>query len=131
MAQDNDDTKPTVEDVDRVIREHDRIKVSGQDMKKAITERIAKGHGPSEDVQLKKGESLWDLADRVIGTAVGIVMTKYKLTAAQGFTLLVNASQHTNRKLRDLAADTVQNQKMPLRPTVTDQLLIKISAGRS
>jgi hypothetical protein len=69
MAQDNDDTKPTVEDVDRVIREHDRIKVSGQDMKKAITERIAKGHGPSEDVQLKKGESLWDLADRVIGTA--------------------------------------------------------------
>ncbi len=70
-------------------------------------------------------------SNRVIGTAVGIVMTKYKLTAAQGFTLLVNASQHTNRKLRDLAADTVQNQKMPLRPTVTDQLLIKISAGRS
>jgi len=25
----------------------------------------------------------------------------------------------------------VQNQKMPLRPTVTDQLLIKVAAGRS
>lgn len=69
MAEDNDDTKPTAEDVNRVIREHDRIKVSGQDMKQAIKERIAKGHGPSEDVQLKKGESLWDRADRVIDAA--------------------------------------------------------------
>jgi len=70
-------------------------------------------------------------SNRVIGTAVGILMAKYKLTAAQGFQLLVSASQHSNRKLRDLAADTVQNQKMPLRPTVTDQLLIKVTAGRS
>jgi len=69
MSRDDDDTKPTVEDVDRLIREHDRIKVTGQDMRTAIKERIAKGHGPSEDVQLKKGESLWDRADRVIGTA--------------------------------------------------------------
>ena len=70
-------------------------------------------------------------SNRVIGTAVGIVMAKYRLTATQGFQLLVTASQHSNRKLRDLAADTVQNQKMPLRPTVTDQLLIKVAAGRS
>jgi hypothetical protein len=69
MAKDNDDTKPTVEDVDRVILEHERIKVAGQDMKQAIKERIAKGHGPSEDVRLKQGESLWDRADRAIGTA--------------------------------------------------------------
>lgn len=66
MAEDNDDTKPTIDDVDRVIREHDRLKVIGQDMRKAIKERIAKGHGPSEDVQVKKGESLWDRADREI-----------------------------------------------------------------
>ena len=70
-------------------------------------------------------------SNRMIGTAVGIVMAKYRLTATQGFQLLVTASQHSNRKLRDLAADTVQNQKMPLRPTVTDQLLIKVAAGRS
>lgn len=69
MAEDNDDTKPTVEDVDRVIREHDRIKVTGQDMRKAIEERIAKGRGASKDVQIKKGESLWDRADRVIDAA--------------------------------------------------------------
>ena len=69
MAEANDDTKPTVEDVDRVIREHDRIKVTGQDMRKAIEERIAKGRGASKDVQIKKGESLWDRADRVIDAA--------------------------------------------------------------
>ena len=69
MAKDNDDTKPTIEDVDRVISEHDRKKVAGQDMRKAIEERTAKGPEASQSVNFKKGESLWDRADRVIGAA--------------------------------------------------------------
>jgi len=69
MAKDNDDTQPTVEDVDRVIREHDRKKVTGQDMRKAIEERTAKGKEAAEDVQVRKGESLWDRADRIIDAA--------------------------------------------------------------
>ena len=68
-AKDNDDTKPTVEDVGRVIREHDRKKVTGQDMRKVIEERTAKGKEAAEDVQVKKGESLWDRADRIIDAA--------------------------------------------------------------
>ncbi len=69
MAKDHDDTKPTIDDVDRVIREHDRKKVTGQDMRKAIEQRTAKGQEAAADVQVKKGESLWDRADRVIDAA--------------------------------------------------------------
>ena len=68
-ATDNDDTKPTVEDVDRVIQEHDRRKISSQDMKKAIEERTAKDQEASTKVHFKKGESLWDRADRVMDAA--------------------------------------------------------------
>ena len=69
MAKDSDDTKPTIEDVDRVIREHERKDVTRQDIKKAIEERIAKSQEASEDVHFKKGESLWDRAARVIDAA--------------------------------------------------------------
>lgn len=69
MAKNHDDTKPTIEDVDRVISEHDRKKVAGQDMRKAIEQRTAKGQEAAEDVQVRKGESLWDRADRVIDAA--------------------------------------------------------------
>ena len=69
MAKDHDGTKPTIEDVDRVISEHDRKKVTGQDMRKAIEERTAKGQEASQSVNFKKGESLWDRADRVIDAA--------------------------------------------------------------
>ena len=69
MAKDSDDTKPTIEDVDRVIREHERKDVARQDIKKATEERIAKGQEVSQDVHFKKGESLWDRAARVIDAA--------------------------------------------------------------
>jgi hypothetical protein len=69
MAKDKDDTKPTIEDIDRVIRERERKDIAGQDMKKAIEERTAKGQEASTDVRVKKGESLWDRADRVIDAA--------------------------------------------------------------
>ena len=55
-------------------------------------------------------------SNRVIGTAVGIVMATYQLTAQQAFQLLVAASQHSNRKLRDIAADVTTTGRLPLRP---------------
>ena len=55
-------------------------------------------------------------SNRVIGTAVGIVMTTYRLTAEQGFDLLVKASQHSNHKLRDVAADVAATGALPLAP---------------
>jgi hypothetical protein len=69
MAKNSDDIKPTIEDVDRVIREHERKDVARQDIKKGIEERIAKGQEASRDVHFKKGESLWDRAARVIDAA--------------------------------------------------------------
>jgi DNA-binding response OmpR family regulator len=66
-------------------------------------------------------------SNRVIGTAVGIVMASYRLTAQQGFQLLVTASQNTNSKLRDIAARVVETGALPLRPTMIDDLIIRVA----
>jgi hypothetical protein len=41
----------------------------------------------------------------LIGQAKGIVMERYKLDSLKAFALLVRTSQHTNLKLRDIAAE--------------------------
>ncbi len=69
MAKDADDTKPTLEDVDRMIRDHERKGTAGQDPRKAVEEGIAKGPEPSKQVRVRKGESLWDRAGREIDAA--------------------------------------------------------------
>jgi signal transduction histidine kinase/DNA-binding response OmpR family regulator len=66
-------------------------------------------------------------SNRVIGTAVGIVMASYQLTAEQGFQLLVAASQNTNSKLRDIAARVVDTGALPFRPTMIDDLIVRIA----
>lgn len=43
----------------------------------------------------------------LIGQAKGILMERHRLTSAQAFDLMVAASQHHNRKLRDIAARIV------------------------
>ena len=42
-----------------------------------------------------------------IGQAVGILRERYKLDADQAFAVLVRFSQHSNRKLRDIATDLI------------------------
>lgn len=44
---------------------------------------------------------------RTIGAAIGIIMSSRSATQDEAFAVLRSASQHTNRKLRDLAADIV------------------------
>jgi signal transduction histidine kinase/DNA-binding response OmpR family regulator len=68
-------------------------------------------------------------SNRAIGTAVGIVMASYQLTAQQGFQLLVAASQNTNSKLRDIAARVVDNGALPFRPTMIDDLVIRAATS--
>lgn len=46
-------------------------------------------------------------SNRAIGAAMGIIMARELLTREQAFDRLRTASQHRNRKLRDLAADVV------------------------
>jgi len=67
-------------------------------------------------------------SNRIIGTAIGILMTNHRLSAAAAFQLLVGASQHSNRKLRDIAADVTTTGRLPLRPTLTDELLIRVTS---
>lgn len=45
---------------------------------------------------------------REIGAAIGILMASRRLTEEASFALLVRTSQHTNRKVRDLAAEVVR-----------------------
>ena len=47
-------------------------------------------------------------SNRVIGTAIGILMAVRRISEAEAFDLLRVASQHSNRKLREIAEDVVR-----------------------
>jgi len=51
--------------------------------------------------------------NRTIATAIGITMARYGLDATRSYQALVRISQHTNRKLRDLAAGVVDTGALP------------------
>jgi AmiR/NasT family two-component response regulator len=48
------------------------------------------------------------MSSRTIGTAIGILMAGRGIGQAEAFAVLQTASQHSNRKLRDLATDLVE-----------------------
>ena len=54
------------------------------------------------------------VTNRRIGAAVGILMVNHKITEDQAFDLLRIASQHTHRKLRDLASEVVATGHLEL-----------------
>jgi signal transduction histidine kinase/DNA-binding response OmpR family regulator len=51
--------------------------------------------------------------NRQIGAAIGILMHQHKITESQGFELLRDISQRTNRKLRDVADELVFTGALP------------------
>jgi hypothetical protein len=52
-------------------------------------------------------------SNRRIGAALGILMARHRLTHEQAFLRLRQASQNTNRKLRDLADDILETGQLP------------------
>ncbi|GAB3690364.1 GAF and ANTAR domain-containing protein [Angustibacter aerolatus] len=54
------------------------------------------------------------LSNREIGVAMGILMARHTLTRDQAFDLLKLASQHTNRKLRDVATEVADTGTLEL-----------------
>jgi len=52
-------------------------------------------------------------SSREIGTAIGILMARELCTADQAFDVLRTASQHTHRKLRDIAAQVKETGMLP------------------
>ncbi|MDO9714186.1 hypothetical protein [Paracraurococcus lichenis] len=69
MAKQDDGTKPTLEDVDRMILDHERKNAADQRPQSAVKQRAAKDPEPTKDVHFKKGESLWDRLGREIDAA--------------------------------------------------------------
>lgn len=53
------------------------------------------------------------VSNREIGIATGIVMSRYTVTKEAAFDMLVLASSHTNRKLREIAAETIEMGDIP------------------
>lgn len=71
----------------------------------------ARGH---EDEQRRVDNLHAALATRaIIGQAQGILMEREGVTADQAFEILRQASQHLNRKLRDVAQDLVDTGERP------------------
>lgn len=52
-------------------------------------------------------------SSRHIGTALGVLMAHHKVTQDDAFTMLRQASQRLNRKLRDVAAEVVETGTTP------------------
>ena len=55
-------------------------------------------------------------SSREIGMAMGVLMSRGRLSQDEAFDLLRRASQHLHRKLRDVAADVVETGELPGRP---------------
>lgn len=55
-------------------------------------------------------------SNREIGVAMGILMAQGRYTQAQAFEQLVQASQHLNRRLRDIAAEVTTTGQLPAQP---------------
>lgn len=53
-------------------------------------------------------------SNREIGVAIGVLMQQRKITREAAFDLLRIASQHSNRKLRDVATDVADTGQLPL-----------------
>jgi GAF domain-containing protein len=64
-------------------------------------------HVQQAEAQRQLAEAL--ASSSLIEQAIGILMGQQRCTAAVAFDLLRKASQHRNRKLRDIAADIVTN----------------------
>jgi hypothetical protein len=70
-------------------------------------------------------------SSREIGQALGILMYSQKLTSQQAFDLIRLASQHTNRKLRDIAADVNRTGTLPGRIASTAHPPSRLIARRN
>jgi ANTAR domain-containing protein/GAF domain-containing protein len=76
-------------------------------------------HGALAVSALQRGETAAHLAralasNREIGVAMGVLMAQHKISRAQAFDLLRITSQHTHRKLSDVATDVADTGTLEL-----------------
>jgi GAF domain-containing protein len=72
-------------------------------------------HASTALARLRLEEDLWTAVDarHLIGQAQGILMAQRKIGSEESFAVLQRHSQHTNRKLRDIADYVVRNHQLP------------------
>jgi GAF domain-containing protein len=68
---------------------------------------LALRHADQAEVRQQLGAAM--ASRSIIDQAIGILMGQQRCTAGEAFDLLRQASQHRNRKLRDIAADIITN----------------------
>jgi ANTAR domain len=73
-----------------------------------LAARLAAETARAENLQLALA------SNREIGVAIGILMLRHKLTDAQSFDLLRRVSQHSHRKLRDVAFEVARTGEVVL-----------------
>ncbi|MBV9823172.1 MAG: ANTAR domain-containing protein, partial [Actinobacteria bacterium] len=76
-------------------------------------------HGALALTALNRGETAAQLTralenSREIGVAMGILMSQHRMSRDQAFTLLRVASQHTHRRLSEIAADVADTGTLDL-----------------
>jgi ANTAR domain len=69
--------------------------------------------------------------NRGIGVAVGVLMATHKVTEQQAFDLLRIASQNSNRKLADIAADVVETGRLDVSPDAHSRHRRSTSSGET
>jgi hypothetical protein len=76
-------------------------------------------HGALAVTALQRGDTAAQLArglesNREIGVAMGVLMAQHKITRSQAFDLLRITSQHTHRKLADIAVEVADTGTLEL-----------------
>jgi AmiR/NasT family two-component response regulator len=73
---------------------------------------------PSEDIRAIAETKIANLelalrSARTIGMAVGILVERLKVSSDEAFAVLVETSQHTHRKLKDIEEELVYTGELP------------------
>lgn len=96
---------------------HSRADRRYQEFAMLAARQLASGVDLAASLQLHRERSVnLEIAlgtARQIGAALGVLMTVRKLTEEDAFALLRDASQHTHRKLRDVAAEVLMTGTLP------------------
>jgi len=74
---------------------------------------LSLAHSHEEEVQLADNLHAALRTRELIGQAQGILIERERITADQAFEILRRASQHLNRKLREVAQDLVETGERP------------------
>jgi GAF domain-containing protein len=88
----------------------------------AVTVRNAEAAAQTSDDLIQLRTVM--LSRALIEQAKGILMERHKIKENEAFTILTHASQRTNTKLRDVAAELVRTGAVP---TPVDSLLLELS----